>query len=70
MIIIKTETLKLNDVQTIYSLGQCTEDMSSLDCNRCLGDMITFYLNVLKNKEEKKLLPSLEFFFVNFCRDH
>ncbi|RHN51944.1 putative protein kinase RLK-Pelle-DLSV family [Medicago truncatula] len=36
----KTNSLKLNDVQTLYSLGQCTRDLSSEDCATCLNDVI------------------------------
>jgi len=35
-----TNSLKLNDVQTLYSLGQCTRDLSSHDCTSCLNDVI------------------------------
>jgi len=35
-----TSLLKLNDVQTLYSLGQCTRDLSSHDCTSCLNDVI------------------------------
>jgi len=37
----KTNSLKLNNVQTLYSLGQCTQDLSSQDCATCLNDVIT-----------------------------
>jgi len=36
----KTNSLKLNDEQTLYSLGQCTQDLSSQDCASCLNDVI------------------------------
>ncbi|KAL2334533.1 hypothetical protein Fmac_015746 [Flemingia macrophylla] len=35
-----TETAKLNNLQTLYTLGQCTEDLSSDDCKSCLQDII------------------------------
>ncbi|KAJ1431387.1 Gnk2-homologous domain [Sesbania bispinosa] len=35
-----TKSLKLNDLQTLYTLGQCTQDLSSDDCKGCLGDII------------------------------
>ncbi|XP_014510523.1 cysteine-rich receptor-like protein kinase 25 isoform X2 [Vigna radiata var. radiata] len=34
-----TKSLALNDVQTLYTLGQCTQDLSSRDCERCLADL-------------------------------
>ncbi|RHN51957.1 putative protein kinase RLK-Pelle-DLSV family [Medicago truncatula] len=37
----KTNSLKLNDVQTLYSLGQCTRDLSSEGCATCLNNVIT-----------------------------
>ena len=36
----QTNSLKLNDVQTLYTLGQCTQDLSSQDCTSCLNDVI------------------------------
>ncbi|RHN51949.1 putative protein kinase RLK-Pelle-DLSV family [Medicago truncatula] len=36
----KTNSLKLNDKQTLYSLAQCTRDLSSQDCSTCLNDVI------------------------------
>ena len=35
-----TKSLKLNDLQTLYTLGQCTQDLSSDDCKACLSDII------------------------------
>ncbi|CAI8593574.1 unnamed protein product [Vicia faba] len=35
-----TNSLKLNDVQTLYTLEQCTPDLSSDDCTLCLKDVI------------------------------
>ncbi|KEH16243.1 salt stress response/antifungal domain protein [Medicago truncatula] len=37
----KTNSLKLNDKQTLYSLGQCTRDLSSEGCATCLNNVIT-----------------------------
>ena len=37
----KTNSLKLNDKQTLYSLGQCTRDLSGQQCASCLNDVIT-----------------------------
>ncbi|KEH26510.1 salt stress response/antifungal domain protein [Medicago truncatula] len=34
-------SLILNDKQTLYTLEQCTKDLSSQDCNSCLNDMIS-----------------------------
>ncbi|TKY65620.1 Cysteine-rich receptor protein kinase 25 [Spatholobus suberectus] len=36
----RTGSLKLNDDQTLYILGQCTLDLSSNDCGGCLSDVI------------------------------
>ena len=33
-----TESLRLNDYQTVYILAQCTQDLSSGDCGGCLYD--------------------------------
>lgn len=35
-----TDSLKLNGLQTLYTLGQCTQDLSSDDCSTCLQDVI------------------------------
>ncbi|KAL5081058.1 hypothetical protein RYX36_009479 [Vicia faba] len=35
-----TNSLKLNDVQTLYTLEQCTPDLSSGECSSCLKDVI------------------------------
>ncbi|XP_061348331.1 cysteine-rich receptor-like protein kinase 8 [Gastrolobium bilobum] len=35
-----TKSAKLNDLQTLYSLAQCTQDLSGDDCRGCLGDVI------------------------------
>ncbi|KAJ1431383.1 Serine/threonine-protein kinase, active site [Sesbania bispinosa] len=35
-----TKSTKLNDVQTLYALGQCTQDLSINDCKGCLGEVI------------------------------
>ncbi|XP_027357302.1 cysteine-rich receptor-like protein kinase 10 [Abrus precatorius] len=32
-----TKSLKLNELQTLYTLAQCTQDSSDDDCNSCLG---------------------------------
>jgi len=34
-----TKSLKLNDLQTLYTLGQCTQDLSSDGCEGCLADI-------------------------------
>ncbi|KAG2404464.1 hypothetical protein LR48_Vigan03g068300 [Vigna angularis] len=34
------ESLKLNDEQTVFILGQCSSDLSSGGCSGCLSDMI------------------------------
>jgi len=34
-----TKSLKLNDLQTLYTLGQCTQDLSSDDCEGCISDI-------------------------------
>lgn len=36
----QTESLKLNEEQTIYMLAQCRRDLSSSDCGGCLIDVI------------------------------
>nr|XP_027191279.1 cysteine-rich receptor-like protein kinase 6 isoform X2 [Cicer arietinum] len=35
-----TKSIKLNDLQTLYTLGQCTKDLTSDDCKGCLGDIM------------------------------
>ncbi|XP_045813068.1 putative cysteine-rich receptor-like protein kinase 23 [Trifolium pratense] len=35
-----TNSLKLNDVQTLYSLEQCTQELSSNECSSCLNNII------------------------------
>ncbi|RZB61882.1 Cysteine-rich receptor-like protein kinase 25 isoform C [Glycine soja] len=35
-----TKSLKLTDLQTLYTLAQCTPDLSSDDCLTCLEDII------------------------------
>jgi serine/threonine protein kinase len=37
----KTNSLKLNDIQTLYTLEQCTEILNSQECISCLNDMIS-----------------------------
>ncbi|XP_020239480.2 putative cysteine-rich receptor-like protein kinase 23 [Cajanus cajan] len=36
----QTQTLVLNDKQTVYIVAQCTLDLSSTDCGGCLNDVI------------------------------
>ncbi|XP_057446458.1 cysteine-rich receptor-like protein kinase 25 isoform X2 [Lotus japonicus] len=36
----KVESQNLSDVQSLYTLGQCTPDLSSVDCTNCLQDLI------------------------------
>ncbi|CAJ2666812.1 unnamed protein product [Trifolium pratense] len=35
-----TNSLKLNDEQTLYSLEQCTQELSSNECSSCLNNII------------------------------
>ncbi|KAK7314904.1 hypothetical protein VNO77_33434 [Canavalia gladiata] len=35
-----TEQSKLNDIQILYTLAQCTQDLSTDDCSGCLGDIL------------------------------
>ncbi|XP_058779284.1 cysteine-rich receptor-like protein kinase 25 [Vicia villosa] len=36
-----TRSSKLNDVQTLYTLEQCTRDLSGSQCSSCLSDIIS-----------------------------
>ncbi|XP_039682678.1 cysteine-rich receptor-like protein kinase 4 isoform X3 [Medicago truncatula] len=36
-----TNSLILNDKQTLYTVEQCTKDLSTDECNSCLNDMIS-----------------------------
>jgi hypothetical protein len=36
-----TKEAKFTEYQTLYSLVQCTPDLSSFHCNKCLGEAIT-----------------------------
>ncbi|XP_016648759.1 PREDICTED: cysteine-rich receptor-like protein kinase 10 [Prunus mume] len=41
---------------SIYSLGQCTQDLSSADCNRCLKGAIAQFPNCCSGKEGARVL--------------
>ncbi|KAL6282131.1 hypothetical protein ACE6H2_013060 [Prunus campanulata] len=41
---------------SIYSLGQCTQDLSSADCNRCLRGAIAQFPNCCSGKEGARVL--------------
>lgn len=57
-----TKEANLSGSQTLYSLAQCTPDISSLDCNLCLQSAITAFSNCCRQKEQatraSSLLPS------------
>jgi hypothetical protein len=41
-----TDTMKLNDLQTIYFLAQCMGDMSTTECSVCLGEQVYYHILV------------------------
>ncbi|XVF87657.1 hypothetical protein PTKIN_Ptkin18bG0137900 [Pterospermum kingtungense] len=57
-----TKEASLSGSQTLYSLAQCTPDLSSLDCNLCLESAITEFSDCCRQKEKatraSSLLPS------------
>jgi hypothetical protein len=68
------KSLKLNDVQTLYTLEQCTQDLSSDDCTSCLNDVISAAIpwSVLGSIGGRILYPScnLRFELFQFYKDN
>ena len=52
----------LSGSQTLYSLAECTPDLSNMDCNLCLESAITEFSDCCRQKEKatraSSLLPS------------
>ncbi|KAK7324774.1 hypothetical protein VNO77_28608 [Canavalia gladiata] len=46
-----TGELKLEKSETLYGLTQCTRDLSSIDCKKCLDDIINELPNCCNGKE-------------------
>ncbi|CAL5209765.1 unnamed protein product [Lathyrus oleraceus] len=61
----ETGAVKLNDRQTIYTLAQCTPDLSDRDCNSCLQRIFRNEIpwNSLASPEGKILYPSCYMMF-------
>ncbi|XP_058763755.1 cysteine-rich receptor-like protein kinase 25 [Vicia villosa] len=61
----ETKSVKLNDHQTIYSLAQCTPDLSDGDCGSCLKNIFQNEIpwNSLASPEGKILYPSCYMMF-------
>jgi hypothetical protein len=62
------KSLKLNDEQTLYTLEQCTQDLSSDDCTSCLNDVISAAIpwSVLGSVGGRILYPSCNLRFELF----
>ncbi|XP_039691126.1 putative cysteine-rich receptor-like protein kinase 9 [Medicago truncatula] len=63
-----TNSLKLYDEQNLYSLGQCTRDLSSEDCTSCLKDVINRAIpwSKLSNVRGRIIYPSCNLRFELF----
>ena len=46
-----TGEVKLENSETLYGLTQCTRDLSSCDCKKCLDDAINELPNCCDDKE-------------------
>ncbi|EXB50923.1 Cysteine-rich receptor-like protein kinase 25 [Morus notabilis] len=46
-----TDEEEFTSLQTLYSLAQCTPDLSAADCNTCLRSAIGFYPSCCSDKE-------------------
>ncbi|XWS15621.1 hypothetical protein CRYUN_Cryun34aG0017100 [Craigia yunnanensis] len=57
-----TKEANLSGSQTLFSLAQCTPDLSNMDCNLCLESAITEFSDCCRQKEKatraSSLLPS------------
>ena len=66
-----TKETKFTELQTLYSLVQCTPDLSSSDCRRCLGGAVS---NLLKSyggtRGGRVLYPSCNIRFEVFAFYH
>ncbi|KAL1346524.1 cysteine-rich receptor-like protein kinase 25 [Arachis hypogaea] len=60
-----TATAKLNGVQTLYALGQCTPDLNSGDCSSCLQNIFLYEIPwcCLSSPEGKVFYPSCYIMF-------
>ncbi|RDX60615.1 Cysteine-rich receptor-like protein kinase 8, partial [Mucuna pruriens] len=68
-----TKAVKLNDQQTLYTLAQCTPDLSYGDCSTCLGNIFNEEIPwcCMASPEGKVLYPSCYIMFglSKFYRD-
>ena len=51
-----TKEVKFTELRTLYSLVQCTPDLSSFDCNRCLREAITNLPTCCSGKQGGRVL--------------
>ncbi|MED6223460.1 hypothetical protein PIB30_074141 [Stylosanthes scabra] len=60
-----TANEKLNSVQTLYALGQCTPDLSGSECSSCLRNIFLYEIPwcCLSSPEGKVLYPSCYIMF-------
>ncbi|KAK6264889.1 hypothetical protein SCA6_020323 [Theobroma cacao] len=54
-----TKEANLNGSQTLYSLAQCTPDLSDVDCDLCLQSALTEFSDCCREKQEATQASSL-----------